>query len=497
MMAHHRSLRRCLAAIVALTLCVSFRGRSPVSAMTAVTLPTALKPLTPADRLVVIAPHSDDETLAAAGLIHDAVAVGADVHVIVVTNGDGYRYAVEARRRTLRPSPQQYVDFGHARQRETLAALQLLGLPADRVTFLGYPDRGIAALWSKNWFFGQAYRSPFTRATASPYANSYTPLASYCGEQLAADLSSLLDRYAPTVLVYPHPNDAHPDHWAVNNFVNYVRCRAAERGTAWALDASDCLYLAHRGEWPQPEGLHEQFPLLPPTTLVSSRTNWVIHPLSPELVALKKQAILAYSTQTALMRDYLLGFARRNELFGEASPVSVPLVEPTGAAATVPTGQQPESLPLPTGLDEVVRDPQSDTLMRRIEASGDITAIMAGRDDTWLYLRITLAGSASSRISYNLHLVPLGVADDSDRPRYELTVRSPGRVSLGSKSGTTGARASAVGHDVRVMIPLEELSRPRFLYVGVDTVRRPAMIDRAAWTLLDLSPAKPFTTPWH
>jgi hypothetical protein len=84
-----------------------------------------------------------------------------------------------------------------------------------------------------------------------------------------------------------------------------------------------------------------------------------------------------------------------------------------------------------------------------------------------------------------------------DRPRYDLTVRSPGQISLGSTSGSTGAKASAVGHDVRVMIPLEELSRPRFVYIGVDTILRPAMIDRVAWTLLDLSRDRGFATPWH
>ncbi len=44
-----------------------------------------------ATRLVVVAPHPDDETLAAGGLIQRVLHEGGTVRVVVLTPGDGFR----------------------------------------------------------------------------------------------------------------------------------------------------------------------------------------------------------------------------------------------------------------------------------------------------------------------------------------------------------------------------------------------------------------------
>src|SRR5574340_1404799 len=46
------------------------------------------------DRILVVAPHPDDESLGCAGLIKQAVENGADVHVVVMTNGDANEWSV-------------------------------------------------------------------------------------------------------------------------------------------------------------------------------------------------------------------------------------------------------------------------------------------------------------------------------------------------------------------------------------------------------------------
>src|SRR5207247_6384648 len=55
----------------------------------------AVQPLTlPAHpRVLVFAPHPDDESLAAGGLITRLVHAGDAVRVVFVTNGDGYPWA--------------------------------------------------------------------------------------------------------------------------------------------------------------------------------------------------------------------------------------------------------------------------------------------------------------------------------------------------------------------------------------------------------------------
>ncbi|HHY98975.1 MAG TPA: hypothetical protein GX509_09585 [Firmicutes bacterium] len=65
---------------------------------------TASIDISPHDRLLIIAPHCDDETLAAGGAHHDAVRLGAKAYVAVVTNGDGFPLAADRTFRTIEVS---------------------------------------------------------------------------------------------------------------------------------------------------------------------------------------------------------------------------------------------------------------------------------------------------------------------------------------------------------------------------------------------------------
>jgi LmbE family N-acetylglucosaminyl deacetylase/SAM-dependent methyltransferase len=95
--------------------------------------PPTVPPPGPADHLMVVAAHPGDETLGAGGLIASAAAAGADVTVVIATDGD-----------TTNPvygdlSPDALASL---RRREVYAAVsalapraqvQLLGLPVSRV----------------------------------------------------------------------------------------------------------------------------------------------------------------------------------------------------------------------------------------------------------------------------------------------------------------------------------------------------------------------------
>ena len=61
------------------------------------------------ERLLVIAPHPDDETLGAGGLIQRVVSAHATVRVVLVTAGDGYVEAVRYETGELRPRAPVYV----------------------------------------------------------------------------------------------------------------------------------------------------------------------------------------------------------------------------------------------------------------------------------------------------------------------------------------------------------------------------------------------------
>src|SRR5262245_15384239 len=84
-------------------------------------------------RVLVFAPHPDDETLAVGGLIYRLTKSGVPVRVVFVTNGDGYPHAVIDGLGKPHPTGSDYVAFGALRQREAVAAVRKLGLGGGSV----------------------------------------------------------------------------------------------------------------------------------------------------------------------------------------------------------------------------------------------------------------------------------------------------------------------------------------------------------------------------
>jgi len=87
---------------------------------------------------VILAPHPDDETLGCGGLALRKRAAGADVSVIMATDG-----AATHAGQTLRSMSRD--DLVGLREAETLAACDALGIAGDRVHFLRFPDGALAA----------------------------------------------------------------------------------------------------------------------------------------------------------------------------------------------------------------------------------------------------------------------------------------------------------------------------------------------------------------
>jgi LmbE family N-acetylglucosaminyl deacetylase len=116
-------------------------------------------------RVVVVAPHPDDEVLGAGGLLQVLAATGASIEVVAVTDGEGaYGQLAAADSRRL----------GRTRSDESLAALRRLGLRDASRQRLGHPDGAVDA----------------------------------------GDLTAVLaDRTGPgTLCVAPWRHDGHPDH---------------------------------------------------------------------------------------------------------------------------------------------------------------------------------------------------------------------------------------------------------------------------------------------
>lgn len=276
------------------------------------------------DRILVIAPHPDDEVISCGGLIQRARADGAEVHVALMTNGDGSELSLIFGERDLPLGPAAFIKLGFERQQESISALAQIGLSARSVQFLGYPNNGLLELWqAEHWSSQRLYRSPNTHATRSPYENTVTPGAKYCGEQVLADLSQVLLAVRPTMVLVPHPNDIHPDHWTTDAFARYALATLAIRGEAWARDTRVYGYLVHWPSYPAPRRFLPRISLLPPASLLQMDAGWQKLPLTKEEVRQKLRAVRRYHSQLPNLDRLLLAFVRENEMFAELPAVPV------------------------------------------------------------------------------------------------------------------------------------------------------------------------------
>ena len=132
-------------------------------------------------RVLVIAPHMDDESLGC-GVLLATHPRKDQAHVLIVTDG------------SLSPDAPK-ADSGEARrlaalrEKEARDALAALGVPAANIALLGLPDGSLPAM----------------------------------GASLRAALTSHIQRVAPNSVFVPFRYDRHPDHLAVNRAVCHAR----------------------------------------------------------------------------------------------------------------------------------------------------------------------------------------------------------------------------------------------------------------------------------
>ena len=439
------------------------RPNTPVAALPA---PRA------SERLVVFAPHCDDEILGCSGLLSQAVKAGARAKVVMLTNGDGFRVAVERQYRKLRVEPADYLRFAGLRQQEARAALGKLGLTSRDITFLGYPDRGLMALWNHHWSPERPYTSLYTGASRSPYKVAFNPGAAYCGQTLLEDLKRVLRNERPTDVYVTHPSDDHPDHCAASAFVHLAMKQLAEEGESWAKAAQLRYYLVHRGDWPVPQGIDKDDVLVPPIEMAELDTAWTRRPLTNSQVDLKERAILTYGSQTAVMKRFLVSFARRNELFGTLEEAQVHRSPECGIRID---GQFDDW----EGIRPAALDPVRDSLLRDFQAGADIRSISACRDAQNLYLRVEAMKEAKPSTEYRLLIRYFG-RDGGSGGSYTARVRPPSRSVPAELNAATGA------HGVEVAIPLRDLSYARSLALSVETNVAGIHVDRTGYRFLNL-----------
>jgi LmbE family N-acetylglucosaminyl deacetylase len=289
--------------------------------------------VTRATRLLVLAPHPDDDVLGAGGLIRRVAAAGGQVHVVWLTSGDGFPEGVETAEgispRVAHLKPRDYMDYGALREQEARSALASLGVHDQSLSFLGFPDEGLCELASTYLSAkAKAFQSPYTGRISPPLTEQVVRGVAYRGYDLRRELERVVTSFRPTLIVAPHPQDEHPDHCSTHIFLKEALDALSRTGHARPRILH---YLVHYRQWPLVDENENASVLLPPRGFPPAEGRWTSLTLTPEEIGAKRVALLLYHSQMLVIGRLLSAFGRSNELFIEGEPASVPACWCNGA----------------------------------------------------------------------------------------------------------------------------------------------------------------------
>ncbi len=272
------------------------------------------------ERLLVIAPHPDDETLGAAGLIQRVIEGGGTVRIVLMTAGDAYVEVVRHETRKPKPTSPDFVAFGKRRIKESLTAMRKLD-DGDRirVQLLGFPDGGLDALLCSYWSSSKPYRSPTSGASDPPYdREALNPDIPYAGEGLRRELAGVIEDARPTLVALPDPLDNHPDHHAagvfaliaLNDWLSHPGPASLEPDR---ITPRILAYLVHWPHWP-PDAKDAAQPFCLPGDYPAHGVRPVSLEMSDREQKNKRAALACYASQQTVMSG-MVAFLRDSEPF--------------------------------------------------------------------------------------------------------------------------------------------------------------------------------------
>jgi LmbE family N-acetylglucosaminyl deacetylase len=276
------------------------------------------------DRILIVAPHVDDEAIGAGGYALDAVASGAEVYVVFLTAGDCNRFSAFIMNRTFDPTASNFLRVGRTRIAEARTAMRMLGVPEDHFFVLGYPDGGLKSMLDHPY---AVIRSRGTRERSVPYADAMSPGAPYSYDNLMSDMRQVLAIARPTTVIAPVSFDIHPDHSAAAEITDRLLSASPQHPDRLG-------YLVHNSRMPKSLVRIPERALLPPLRMRSFA--WATYPLSREVQRAKDALVQSYKSQRPYTYILRSAFVRSNELFFVPEPLvrTADLPLPAAAAAT-------------------------------------------------------------------------------------------------------------------------------------------------------------------
>lgn len=425
------------------------------------------------DRILILAPHPDDEVIGAAGVIQRALKAGAKVKVVCYTNGDNNELAFIVYEKRLTFKKKEFLHMGEVRRNETIAAMASLGLKKENIVSLGYPDFGTMEILTKYWGETKPFRSMFARVTKVSYPEAMSVSAPYVGESILKDIKTVILDFKPTKVFVSHPADANRDHSSL-----YLFLRIALWDIGGKIKQPEIFpYLIHVVGWPKPRGYRADLELNPPKTLSNGEISWQKLELTDEEISLKKDAVSFYKSQNKSAPSYLATFARKNELFGD-----FPVIQLKGQK------QRLKEIDWQNPKDES-KDIEESSREKEKSREDLIFGLTYALKDNNLFVRIVLKRRIAKGLGISLYL--LGYSKNTDfakMPKIQLTINILG-LHMKEKKLTLPVKDIEMvnkGKAVILRIPLSILGNPDRLLSCARARSGGLPLDETAWRVLIL-----------
>jgi LmbE family N-acetylglucosaminyl deacetylase len=428
----------------------------------------SIKPVSRSDRLLIIAPHPDDEALGVGGLLQKALAAGASVRLVYLTCGDYNELAFILFRKRLGLSPVVNREMGKMRQAEAQEAMAHLGLSSEDLVFLGYPDSGLMDIWNSHWGAMEPFRSRSTRTTEVSYEQAASYGRPHKGESIAADLQKQVEEFRPTRIFVTGPFDSHPDHTAAWLFTWTAVLQSKANPKLEIL-----VYPIHVQNWPFPYGLHVERWLPVPMRLRGDQAKWFSLPLSADEVRLKRTSLDFYKTQQTEGERWMASFVRRNELFADYAMASLKRGQ-WASDQQLLSGTDKEALSLPQDAENKPVRPIS-KISYQVGSDGLVVQIVPEQlIDLEIGLYVRIAGFRADQPFETM-------------PKIELRWLMGNAIRLenqGVDFEDPSVTVQFSGARRAILIPWKVIGDPEYLFVQTEGQIGWMTTSRAAWQLI-------------
>jgi len=426
--------------------------------------------ITNSDRILILAPHPDDEILGCAGIIQKASKMKLPLQIVFLTYGDNNEWSFILYRKRPILIPKSVRQMGQVRYIEAIEAGKSLGVSESQLKFLGYPDFRTLNIWYSHWNNKPPVKSMLTKVKKVPYGNAFRPGAPYKGEEIVKDLKEIILQFKPTKIFLSHPADHNPDHRALYLFTNIA---------LWDIESELkpelYPYLIHYKKWPKPRGYLPALDLIPPKSFLTGEIKWYSNELSLSEIERKWEAIKKHHSQYMSARKYLTSFIRKNELFGDFDIIKL---NPNTPPAVLRVKTEEEIMEMD---DELAKEEEA--IFTVIEES------FVSIEDKNLIINTQLSRSLGEKVGHSIFV--FGYRSDisfKKMPKIHI-VFGPKNYKVFNQDILISNKEINVERkikEIKIYIPLNLLDNPTRILTGAKTYTDKLPLDWIAWRVIEI-----------